>query len=420
MSDLDNQTAADAKDMALRPDLTIWNFYKYLNVVSVSVLTLTPILAIYGAFTTKLTMATAIWSVLYYLFTGLGITAGYHRCFSHRAFIASRPLKYFLTLAGAGAFEGSARWWCRGHRAHHRYTDTNQDPYAVHNGLFHAHFGWMMFKPLQKPGVADISDLLKDDIIMWQHKNYVTLATFMAFVFPTLVAGLGWGDWRGGYFYAGVMRLVFLHHSTFCVNSLAHYLGDTPFDDKHSPRDHFITALVTLGEGYHNFHHEFPQDYRNAIKWYQYDPTKIFIWTCSKLGLAYNLKEFPENEVRKGFVQMEMKKLEQLKSGIQWASKVEELPIMTFEEFQQASKSRPLILVHGIVHDVGDFVEDHPGGIALIKSGIGKDMTTAFHGGVYDHSNAAHNLLSMMRVAVVSGGMEVEALKTGKFRGKMD
>jgi fatty-acid desaturase len=78
--------------------------------------------------------------------------------------------------------------------------------------------------------------------------------------------------------------------STFCVNSLAHWLGETPFDDKHTPRDHLITALVTIGEGYHNFHHQFPMDYRNAIKWYQYDPTKWFIWVCQQLGLASHLK----------------------------------------------------------------------------------------------------------------------------------
>jgi stearoyl-CoA desaturase (delta-9 desaturase) len=85
----------------------------------------------------------------------------------------------------------------------------------------------------------------------------------MAFVFPTLVAGLFWGDWVGGYFFAGAMRLCFVHHSTFCVNSVAHYIGEQNFDDHRSPRDSWVTALLTLGEGYHNFHHEFPNG--NAI-----------------------------------------------------------------------------------------------------------------------------------------------------------
>jgi len=88
--------------------------------------------------------------------------------------------------------------------------------------------------------------------------------------------------------------------STFCVNSLAHWLGESPFDDKHSPRDHLVTALVTIGEGYHNFHHQFPMDYRNAIKWYQYDPTKWFIWVCQQLGLASHLKvcDTPSSDLR--------------------------------------------------------------------------------------------------------------------------
>ncbi|CAD6963739.1 unnamed protein product, partial [Tilletia controversa] len=105
---------------------------------------------------------------------------------------------------------------------------------------------------------------------------------------------------RGGFYYAAVAHLVFVHHSTFCVNSLAHWLGEASFDNKMTPRDHFITALVTVGECYHNFHHQFPMDYRNATKWYQSDPTKWSIATMSFLGLASHLHVFPDNEVRKG------------------------------------------------------------------------------------------------------------------------
>lgn len=236
----------------------------------------------------------------------LGITAGYHRLWAHRSYNASKPLQYALAMVGAGAVEGSIRWWARGHRAHHRYTDTDLDPYNAHKGLLWSHIGWMVLKPRRKPGVADVSDLSKNDIVKWQHRHYLKLVFIMGIVFPTLVAGLGWGDWKGGYVYAALLRLVFVHHvsvgngwrtvrscllqSTFCVNSLAHWLGETPFDDKHTPRDHLVTALVTIGEGYHNFHHQFPMDYRNAIKWYQYDPTKWFIWVCQELGLASHLK----------------------------------------------------------------------------------------------------------------------------------
>ena len=149
----------------------------------------------------------------------------------------------------------------------YRYTDTELDPYSAHKGFWWSHVGWMIFKGRRQPGVADVSDLSANPVVRWQHRWYLPLIIGMGLVFPTAVAGLAWGDWRGGFFYAGAARLLFVHHSTFCVNSLAHWLGDTPFDDKHTPRDHFITALCTVGEGYHNFHHQFPMDYRNAIKW---------------------------------------------------------------------------------------------------------------------------------------------------------
>lgn len=236
------------------PPITWRNFYREINFISTIALTLVPILAIYGATTTTLSRPTLIWSILYYYFTGLGITAGYHRLWAHRSYNASLPLQYFLALGGSGAFEGSIRWWARGHRAHHRYTDTDLDPYSAHKGLLWSHVGWMVVKPRRKPGVADVSDLSRNEVVRWQHRWYLPLIFGMGFAFPTLVAGLGWGDWRGGFFYAGAARLLFVHHSTFCVNSLAHWLGDTPFDDKHTPRDHIITAFVTIGEGYHNLY----------------------------------------------------------------------------------------------------------------------------------------------------------------------
>lgn len=141
-----------------------------------------------------------------------GITAGYHRLWAHRSYNASLPLQYFLALAGSGAVQGSIKWWSRGHRAHHRYTDTDLDPYGAHKGLLWSHIGWMIIKPRRKPGVADISDLNRSAVVRWQHKHYIILLILMALVIPTSVSGLGWGDWRGGFFYAGAARLMFVHH----------------------------------------------------------------------------------------------------------------------------------------------------------------------------------------------------------------
>jgi len=184
-------------------------------------------------------------------------------------------------------------------------------------------------------------------------------------------------------------------------------------------RDHVVTALVTLGEGYHNFHHEFPSDYRNAIEWHQYDPTKWMIWTWKQLGLAYDLKQFKQNEIEKGRLQQLQKKLDQKRQALDWGFPLVQLPIIDWDTYQEEAKNgRALVAIAGVIHDVADFIKDHPGGRALISSGIGKDATAMFNGGVYNHSNAAHNLLSTMRVGVVRGGGEVEIWKRAQRENK--
>lgn len=407
----DNYVTATIAKTKYAPPVTWRNLIWNIQWISFLAITITPAVAIYGFFTTPYNRNTLIWSIVYYYITGLGITAGYHRLWAHRSYNASLPLQYGLALAGSGAVQGSIKWWSRGHRAHHRYTDTKLDPYSAHEGFWWSHVGWMVLKPRGKIGVADVSDLTRNQVVRWQHKNYLTLLFSMGVAVPTLVAGLGWGDWRGGFFFAAAARLCFVHHSTFCVNSLAHWLGDKPFDNKHTPCDHFFTALCTIGEGYHNFHHQFPMDFRNAIKWYQYDPTKWFISAMSKLHLASHLKRFPDNEIRKGQYTMKLLQLHEQGEKLQWPKSSNELPVISWDDFQAEAKERSLIAIHGFIHDCSSFAEDHPGGAHLIKRAIGTDATTAFFGGVYDHSNAAHNLLAMMRVGILDGGMEVEHMK---------
>jgi stearoyl-CoA desaturase (delta-9 desaturase) len=199
------------------PPITWKNFHNELQWISIIALTFTPLASLYGWFTTPLQLKTALFSIAYYYFTGLGITAGYHRLWAHRSYNASRPLEYLLALAGAGAVQGSIKWWSRGHRAHHRYTDTDLDPYGAHHGLIWSHIGWMVVKPRRKPGVADISDLTRNPIVRWQHDRFIWLIFLMGITVPTVIPGYFWGDWRGGYFYAALTRLLFVHH----VSSLA-------------------------------------------------------------------------------------------------------------------------------------------------------------------------------------------------------
>jgi stearoyl-CoA desaturase (delta-9 desaturase) len=303
---------------------------------------------------------------------------------------------------------------------------------------------WMVLNQNPKDrGRTDISDLNQDPIVVWQHKYYGGLILVFGMLFPMVVAGLGWDDWKGGLVYAGILRLFFLQQATFCVNSLAHWLGDQvqssrsisssspltiikPFDDRNSPRDHVITALVTLGEGYHNFHHEvsnlhvqfsislltrrqFPSDYRNAIEWWQYDPTKWSIWIWKQIGLASNLKSFRANEIEKGRIQQLQKKIDQMRVKIDWGIPLEHLPVFSWDDFVSSCRAgNALIVIAGVIYDVTDFIKEHPGGKALLSSGIGKDATAIFNGGIYKHSNAAHNLLSTMRAGIIRGGSEVE------------
>eukprot|EP01138_Halocafeteria_seosinensis_P010348 gb/GECG01010566.1/.p1 GENE.gb/GECG01010566.1/~~gb/GECG01010566.1/.p1 ORF type:complete len:355 (+),score=35.95 gb/GECG01010566.1/:1-1065(+) len=333
-------------------------------------------------------------------------STGYHRLFAHRAYRGTKFTEILLTCMGSGAVEGSVKWWARDHRAHHRYVDTEKDPYPATRGFWHSHIGWMFVKQdKDKIGRVDISDLTEKWIIRFQHRYYGLFALFFGFVLPSLVAGFFWNDYRGGFFLAGIARLVFVHHSTFFVNSLAHWAGESTYTDGHTAKNSVITALLTVGEGYHNFHHEFPSDYRNGVEWYQYDPTKWFIATLKFLGLAYDLKEFPKNEIHKGKVQMKAKAAHDEASKIYWGPDYDVLPRYTMEQVRdRVQHGQKWVVFNGLVIDVEEFMDEHPGGKNMIKTNLGKDITEKFVGGVYKHSNAAHNLIHTLRIGVVTDG----------------
>jgi len=386
------------------------HYAKRMNWLHVAILFGTPLISIYGMYTTELKWQTFLFSVFFWFWTGLGITAGYHRLWAHRAYDASFPVKLFLLLGGSGALEGSLKWWVGGHRVHHRYTDTVKDPYNSKGGFWYAHMGWMLVHPDPKnKGYADIRDLNADPLIKFQHKYYLLFGPTMAFVFPAICCYLGWNDFWGGLFYAGYARLVFVHHNTFCINSVAHYFGEQTFDDERTPRDNWVTALLTFGEGYHNFHHEFPNDYRNGLKWYDYDPTKWLIAAFSAVGLTYNLKEFDANAIRMGKIQIMDKHSAELKRKVTMPPSVDSLPTMTYTEFRErcskAGGNDQLTIIDGLVHDITSFIDEHPGGKAFIQSSIAVDASEKFNGntGVYRHSNAARNVLARFRVAKLTG-----------------
>jgi stearoyl-CoA desaturase (delta-9 desaturase) len=230
---------------------------------------------------------------------GFSITLGYHRLFSHLTFQAHWSVRFLTLIFGAAAFENSALLWSCEHRTHHKHVDHDEDPYCISKGLFHAHIGWLMFKLNPDPPFDNVPDLKKDPLVMWQHRYVQWIAVFIAFVVPSII-GYIWGGWisaLGAFLIAGVLRVVVLQHCTFCINSLCHYLGSRPYSSKCTARDSWIMAIVTMGEGYHNYHHEFQHDYRNGVKPWQIDPTKWLIWTLSKLGLASKLRRVPTEKI---------------------------------------------------------------------------------------------------------------------------
>lgn len=283
----------------------------WLNVLVFSITSLVSVIGVplYGYYQ-GFSSGVIITAVLALSFCELSITAGYHRLWSHKAYEASRIVRFFYAIGGAFAVQNSALHWSSDHRVHHRFVDQNdKDPYSAKRGFWYSHIGWMLreYQAHRYTDYENATDLQRDKIVMWQHKHYLTLVLLTNFGIP-LLAGLLLGDIWGSLLLVGFLRLVVSHHLTFCINSLAHMWGKQPYNDKNTAKDNPLVALLTFGEGYHNFHHAFQYDYRNAIKWWQFDPTKWLIKSLSWLKLAKNLKKIPEEKIAKAIAAQEFNK----------------------------------------------------------------------------------------------------------------
>ncbi len=234
-----------------------------------------------------------VWATL----CGLAITAGYHRLFAHGTYRANWMLRLFYLLFGAAAVQNSALCWAADHRAHHAHTDGEGDPYDIRRGFWWAHVGWVLFAhPDERLRRQLVRDLESDRLVRFQDALYVPLAILFGAGIPAAI-GSAWGDPIGAMLVAGWLRLVVLWHATFAINSVAHTFGRPTYGPRQSARDNWWTALITLGEGYHNFHHRFPIDYRNGVRWYHFDPTKWWVWTMARLGLARDLRRVPRTRI---------------------------------------------------------------------------------------------------------------------------
>ena len=238
----------------------------------------------------------------FYLFTGFGVTIGYHRLFTHRSFKASRPLKVVLALGGSMAVEGSLISWCATHRRHHAYSDRDGDPHSPHldegpgflgvvKGLWHAHMGWLM-----SPEVTEESrwapDLDKDGDLRWISKMFPWIAV-TSFFLPAVIGFAITRSWVGAvtaFVWASLVRIFMLHHVTWSINSICHFYGERPFKSLDFSTNNWVLSLISFGESWHNNHHAFPTSARHGLGRAQFDISASLIAMFKKFRWATDVK----------------------------------------------------------------------------------------------------------------------------------
>jgi stearoyl-CoA desaturase (delta-9 desaturase) len=278
-----------------------------------------------------------LWALAFLYLNGMSITGGYHRLWAHKAYEASPLLKWFYAFWGAGALQNSILIWASDHRRHHRHVDDNDlDPYSAGRGLWFSHMGWMLREyRSNETDLTNARDLQRDPVVMWQHRHYVPLTLLMNLGLPLLL-GIWHGDIIGTLLLVGLLRLVINHHVTFFINSLAHFWGSRPYTESNSARDNGFLAFLTYGEGYHNFHHIFQTDYRNGIRWWQWDPTKWMINLCSRLGLADNLNRVPDFKIQRALLDTEF---ERARARLEKSQNSASLRAVLEREYQEFTES---------------------------------------------------------------------------------
>ncbi len=240
----------------------------------------------------------ALLVILYYV-TGMGITVGYHRLLSHRSFECRPWVKVALLIAGGWALENSAYKWCADHVRHHARCDQDEDPYNAMRGFWYSHLLWIFYKSRPELNEKYETQFRKDPLVMWQYRYYAPIV-LSGLAVPFLAGYLynGWMSGLGCFLLAGVARTFLVLNSTFCINSICHIWGDQPHTGADSSRDNWFISLLTFGEGYHNYHHAHQRDYRNGWRWYNFDPSKWFIFGLSVMGMAWNLCRIEPDRVR--------------------------------------------------------------------------------------------------------------------------
>ncbi|XP_043274167.1 acyl-CoA Delta-9 desaturase-like [Venturia canescens] len=273
------------------------------NVIAFVYLHVSSLYALYLAWY-EMKLFTCLWTIGLALFAALGITAGAHRLWCHRSYKAKWPLRLILMILQTVAFQNHIYEWVRDHRVHHKFCDTDADPHNSKRGFFFSHMGWLMLRKhpdvLSKGKLVDMSDLEKDPIVVWQRRLYVVLMPIFCFLIPTWVPIYFWNETPMLAWYATVFRYTVSLNLTWLVNSAAHIYGMKPYDNSISPTDHFMVAVGAMGEGWHNYHHVFPWDYKAAeLGNYRTNLSTAFIDFFSSIGWAYDLKTVPVEMIEK-------------------------------------------------------------------------------------------------------------------------
>ncbi|KAI5756069.1 hypothetical protein M8J77_021776 [Diaphorina citri] len=252
--------------------------------------------AIYLMFFNQVQLKTILYMLFVGFISGEGVTAGAHRLWAHRTYSAKWPLRLILMLANSMAFQNHLYEWVRDHRVHHKFTDTDADPHNSRRGFFFSHMGWLMVRKhpdvKRRGATVDLSDLEKDWVVMFQKKYYLILMPIFCFLIPPLIPWYFWNEkWTNAWYVCALLRYTVSLHGTWLVNSAAHIWGMRPYDKHISSSENSSVAFLAFGEGWHNYHHTFPWDYKAAeLGNYRLNLTTAIIDMFAWIGWAYDLK----------------------------------------------------------------------------------------------------------------------------------
>ena len=240
--------------------------------------------------------------VAIYFATAFGVTIGFHRLFTHRAFETYRPLKYMFAVLGSMSVQGPVIGWVADHRKHHAFTDEEGDPHSPHvahggglignlKGLYHAHVGWLFHKHGMSDAERFAPELLEDKGMRFINRHFIPIVA-LSLAIPFALGYALTGELAGALtalFWAGFVRIFFVHHITWSINSICHFFGRRPFDLEDQSTNVAWLAIPSLGEAWHHNHHAFPRSASHGLRWWEIDPSGLVIKAMDKVGLAWNV-----------------------------------------------------------------------------------------------------------------------------------